>query len=129
MPKKPTSGGALFVRLPADALHQLDRAAETLGMRKKDIVANLVSTLASQGGARAPSVPQGSYSFRPYERTPEVMSVEQTAEFLQIEESVVLELAEAGTLPGRKLGAAWRFSRAALVEWLATPTEGARPKR
>ena len=47
------------------------------------------------------------------------MSAEQAAEFLQIEEKLVIELAEAGTLPGRKLGTAWRFSRAALVAWLA----------
>jgi excisionase family DNA binding protein len=33
----------------------------------------------------------------------------------------VVELAEAGKLPGRKLGSVWRFSRAALVAWLATP--------
>jgi len=28
---------------------------------------------------------------------------------------------DAGKLPGRKLGDAWRFSRAALVAWLSTP--------
>ena len=30
-------------------------------------------------------------------------------------------MAEAGKLPGRRLGDAWRFSRAALVAWLAKP--------
>ena len=35
----------------------------------------------------------------------------------------MIELAEAGKLPGRKLGDAWRFSRAALVAWLSTPEE------
>ena len=49
------------------------------------------------------------------------MNVEQAAQFLQIEEPMVVELAEAGKLPGRKLGDAWRFSRAALVTWLSTP--------
>jgi hypothetical protein len=34
---------------------------------------------------------------------------------------VVIEMAEARKLPGRKLGAAWRFSRAALVAWLSPP--------
>jgi len=38
-----------------------------------------------------------------------------------IAESVVIELAEAGRLPGRRLGDLWRFSRGALVAWLATP--------
>ena len=62
----------------------------------------------------------GAYSFQPYE-PPEVMNVEQAAQFLQIEEKIVVELAEAGTLPGKKLGTLWRFSRDALVAWLSTP--------
>jgi excisionase family DNA binding protein len=121
MPKKSPVEGALFVRLPAAAADKLDRAAETLGMRKKDIVANLVTKYVDPG--------RGSYSFRPYDQPPEVLNIEQAAEFLQINESVVLELAEAGKLPGRKLGAAWRFSRAALVEWLSKPDEAGRTKR
>ena len=47
------------------------------------------------------------------------MNAEQAAQFLQIDEATVVELAEAGKLPGRKLGTDWRFSRAALVAWLS----------
>ena len=43
MPKKSPPEGALFVRLPAAAVDKLDRAADALGMRKKDLVAGLVS--------------------------------------------------------------------------------------
>jgi hypothetical protein len=138
MPKKTAPEGALFVRLPAAAVEKLDRAAEALGMRKKDLVAGLVSryvdpdsqhgltalgTLSTHKvtvalGAAGPT--RGSYSFQPYD-LPEVMNAEQAGQFLQIEEAVVIEMAEAGKLPGRKLGAAWRFSRAALVAWLSTP--------
>jgi len=138
MRKKSAPEGALFVRLPATVADKLDRAAQALGMRKKDLVAGLVSryvdpdsrrglsalgSLASRKvtvdlGEAGPTV--GSYSFQPYE-PPEVMDAEQAAEFLQIEEAVVVEMAEAGKLPGRKLGRAWRFSRAALVAWLSTP--------
>jgi excisionase family DNA binding protein len=124
MSKKPAPEAALFVRLPAAAVDKLDRAAEASGMRKKDIVASLVTKYVDPG--------RGSYSFRPYDQPlqpPEVMNAEQAAQFLQIEEAVVLELAEAGKLPGRKLGAAWRFSRAALVEWLSKPDEVVRSKR
>jgi excisionase family DNA binding protein len=69
---------------------------------------------------------RGVYSFQPYEASPEgptleVLNVEQAAHLLQIEAALVVELAESGKLPGRKLGTAWRFSRAALVEWLAQP--------
>ena len=140
MPKKPAPEGALFVRLPAAAVDKLDRAALALGMRKKDIVAGLVSRYLDPDGRRGltglgslsthkvtldmgdagPTV--GSYSFQPYD-PPEVMNAEQAGHFLQIEEKVVVELAEAGKLPGRKLGAVWRFSGAALVAWLSAPAE------
>jgi excisionase family DNA binding protein len=49
------------------------------------------------------------------------MNADQAGQFLQIDAAVVIEMAEAGRLPGRKLGSVWRFSRAALVAWLSTP--------
>jgi len=117
MPKKPPPESALFVRLPANAAEKLHRAAEALGLRKKDIVANLVSRHLGE-----PAQTVGSYSFQPYDSPPpEVLSVTQAAQFLQVEAATVIELAESGKLPGRKLGKEWRFSRAALVAWLATP--------
>ena len=138
MSKKTPAESALFVRLPAPAAEKLDRAAEALGVRKKDLVANLVSTyvdpdsrkgLSALGslstrkltvdlGERGQTL--GSYSFHPYE-TPEVLNVAQAASFLQVGEATVIELAESGKLPGRKLGKEWRFSRAALVAWLSEP--------
>ena len=136
--KTPPVEGALFVRLPANAVEKLHRAAEALGMRKKDLVANLVTKyvdpdsrrgLSELGALSTPKVSvdlgdagptRGSYSFHPYD-PPEVLSVEQAAQFLQIEEAVVIEMAESGLLPGRKLGEAWRFARAALVTWLSRP--------
>jgi len=118
MPKKTPPESALFVRLPATAAEKLDRASETLGMRKKDIVASLVSRHLGE-----PAQALGSYSFHAYDPPdpPEVMDPEQAAAFLQIEAATVIEMAEAGKLPGRKLGKAWRFSRAALVAWLSGP--------
>jgi excisionase family DNA binding protein len=132
MSKKPTPEGALYVRLPSAAIDKLDRAAEALGVRKKDLVAGLVTTYVDPDTPRGLTVlgemsrprPQstvGSYSFKAYDppEAPEVMSAAQAAQFLQIDEGTVVELAEAGTLPGRRLGTVWRFSRAALLEWLA----------
>ncbi len=143
MPKKPEPESALFVRLPANAVDKLGRAAEALGVHKKDLVAGLVSRYvdpdSQQGLAALTTLSQprrvsiqldeqgptlGAYSFQTYD-PPEVMNSEQVAQFLQVDEKVVLELAEAGQLPGRKLGKQWRFSRAALVAWLAQP-EGSR---
>src|SRR5438105_500375 len=123
----PTS--ALYVRLPAAEADKLDRAAQALGVPKKDLVTGLVSTfvdpdsekgMASLGdlATRRLSVdlgdfpPQvGFYSFHQYD-LPEVLTPQQASQLLQLTEQVVLQLAERGELPGRKLGDAWRFSRA-----------------
>ena len=138
MPRKTPSEGALFVRLPTAAVEKLDRAAEALGMRKKDLVAGLVSryvdpdsprslgalgTLSTRDitlGVVEPASTRGAYSFQPHD-PPEVMTAAQAADFLQIAETAVVEMAAAGKLPGRRLGRDWRFSRAALVAWLSTP--------
>jgi excisionase family DNA binding protein len=137
VPKK-RSSEALFVRLPTPAFDKLDRAADALGVRKKDLIAGLVSKYVDPDSRRGlnelstvaahritvengpAEATVGTYSFHPYE-APEVMNAEQAGQFLQLSEAVVTELAEAGKLPGRKLGKAWRFSRAALVAWLSTP--------
>ena len=74
----------------------------------------------------------GHHSFRPQEPeraiavAPEVLRGEQAAELLQLTAAVVERLAEQGELPGRRLAGEWRFSRAALLAWLAQPgAEGA----
>jgi excisionase family DNA binding protein len=140
MSRKPASEGALYVRLPAIAVDKLDRAAEILGVHKKDLVAGLVTKYVDPDSRRGldelgqlsqprriavelgdqQGVAVGSYSFQPYE-LPEVLTAAQASQLLQVPEATVLELAESGQLPGRKLGAVWRFSRAALVQWLAEP--------
>lgn len=75
----------------------------------------------------------GAYSFQAYDagppdpkpaaepEIPEVMNVAQCAKLLQVDEKILFELAESGKLPGRKLGYEWRFSRAAILAWLAGP--------
>ncbi len=129
----------LYVRLPKTAGDKLDRAAAALGVHKKDLVAGLVNRYvdpdSQQGlsalttmstrkppndGVAEPTLTMGTYSFQPFD-PPEILNSKQAGEFLQIDENNVIELAEAGQLPGRKLGPVWRFSRDALVAWLATP--------
>lgn len=132
MPKKPAPETPLYVKLPANAVEKLHRAAEALGVHKKDLVANLVTKyvdpdsrrgldeLGSLADRNANRPMVGTYSFQPYD-PPEIMNAEQAGQFLQIDEKNVIELAEAGRLPGKKLGPVWRFSRDALVAWLSTP--------
>jgi excisionase family DNA binding protein len=120
----------LYVKLPTRSGDAIERAATALGVAKKEIVHRLVERyLEPSTGAVPrkvtvdlgdPSPTLGSYSFQPYD-PPEVMTSEQAGQFLQIDEALVLELADAGKLPGRKLGKVWRFSREALVAWLAAP--------
>lgn len=128
---------ALYVRLPAADGAKLDRAAEVLRTRKKDLVAALVSqyvdpdteggraalgqlaALGSGAGEQPENSPAvGFYSFHP--RTwPEVLTTVQAAELLQVEEGLVVQLAESGHLPARRLGSEWRFSKASLMSWLS----------
>jgi excisionase family DNA binding protein len=137
MARKTPPQTPLYVKLPSASVDKLDRAAAALGVAKKDLVAGLVSKYVdpdSQKGlsalgalaTRRPLEPSdtgpmiGSYSFQPYD-PPEIMNAEQAAQYLQVDEKTVIELAEAGKLPGKRLGSVWRFSRDALVAWLATP--------
>ena len=47
------------------------------------------------------------------------MYMQGLAGLLQVEEEAVIELAEKRELPGRKIGEEWRFSREAVLAWLA----------
>ena len=141
MPKKAPPETPLYVRLPTEASDRLQRAADALGVRKKDLVANLVTTYVDPDSKQGLSAlgtlatrkvldtsqtgPMlGAYSFQSYAQDfPDVMNAKQAGQFLQIEEKLVIELAEKGQLPGKKLGPVWRFSRDALVAWLAQPSE------
>jgi excisionase family DNA binding protein len=130
------SSTPVFVRLPAAEADRLDRASHELKLSKRDLVTALVSryleplaqeTAAVSASARrvvvetgGPQLSVGRHEFRPAPaEAGEVLDVEQAAELLQVSAGVVRELAEAGELPGRNLGGEWRFSRAAVLRWLA----------
>ncbi len=50
---------------------------------------------------------------------PDVLTVDQAAELLQLSGKTLKRLAQAGRVPGRRVGNQWRFSRQALMDWLA----------
>ena len=119
---------ALFVRIPSTAAAKLDRAAYALNTPKRDLIANLVaryvdpedpSALTELGGSDPAELPLGRHWFRAAE-VPEVLTLAQVAEFLQVDEEAVRALVERGELPGRKLGDDWRFSRQAVLDWLSS---------
>jgi excisionase family DNA binding protein len=112
MPSEPTS--PLFVRLPAASAEKLSRAAFELKTPKRELVTDLVDRYLGADdivvGRAAPEL-----------REPDVLTLEQLADLLQVDEKTVRALATAGDLPGRKVGRHWRFSRRAVLDWLATP--------
>jgi excisionase family DNA binding protein len=139
----PDPTAALYVRLPHPEFEKLHRAAEALATNKKTLVTTLVShyvdpdsdegldhlrqiasTLPVAGEQKftvrlpdpAPAV--GHHHFTPAP-VPDVLTAKQAAELLQVDAAAVTTMAEAGELPARKVGEQWRFSRPALLDWLA----------
>jgi excisionase family DNA binding protein len=117
---------ALYVRIPTTVAEKLDRAAFELKRPKQDLIAGLVSA-ADHDTLRRVTVETvedgiaiGHAAFRPAPAPPDVLSLTDLAEWLQVDEAAVAELAEAGELPGRRVGGEWRFSRAAVLDWLGT---------
>lgn len=58
--------------------------------------------------AKSPSIP-----------LPEVMTIDDLAEYLQVSKSSLYKLVQGGKVPGQKVGKHWRFSRAVIERWLA----------
>jgi excisionase family DNA binding protein len=65
---------------------------------------------------------------------PQVMTVDQVAEYLQVSKRKVYDLAAAGDIPAAKVGDQWRFYRPEIDRWLTSlsranvgdpPVEGA----
>lgn len=49
----------------------------------------------------------------------DVLTAEEAAEYLAVSVKTIRQMASAGRLPGRHVGKEWRFSRQALLDWLA----------
>jgi len=118
---------ALYVRIPQSQAEKLDRAAFELKVRKQDLIAGLVEDMKIAPGftRRRTEVVEvddglsvGRASFVA-NGPPEVLTLREAADLLQVERDVVREMAENGELPGRKLGDNWRFARVGLLRWLA----------
>jgi excisionase family DNA binding protein len=128
--KRRDDEAALFVRLPREEADKLDRFVFERRIPKRDVVRRLVAEhlddtdIIWQRPVPPPTpippdadVVVGRADFVPTE-APEVLDVDEVAELLQVEADAVRELAEAGDLPGRKIGDEWRFLRRAVLAWL-----------
>jgi excisionase family DNA binding protein len=54
----------------------------------------------------------------------EVLNVKEAAQLLEVSVWTVRDAAHRGELPARKVGRAWRFSRQALLDYLADGVQG-----
>jgi len=58
---------------------------------------------------------------------PEILTVQEVAQFLRVSERTVYDWATAGTIPCGKLGTTWRFKRSEVEKWvnqhLSAPTK------
>src|SRR3954464_13591713 len=112
MPEKP-----LYVRLPSQEAARLDAAAAQLHTSKRELVTRLVvekldDVVISHADFR-PYPPADVLDLPPADACP----VPQAAGREQVAGSAVLELAESGELPGRKVGGGWRRARAVSLSW------------
>jgi excisionase family DNA binding protein len=118
--RKPREEAALFVRLPLEEAEKLDRFAFERRIPKRDVVRRLVAERLDDADViwHRPAPPPELVVGRVEHIPSEVLTVEQAADLLQIEPDAVRELAEAGELPGRRIGEEWRFLRSAVLAWL-----------
>jgi excisionase family DNA binding protein len=127
-PRRGTDYTALYVRIPTAEAEKLHRAADVLRSSKRELITRLVEHFDPEDpvwtrevagplpGAQAEwSV--GQHSFQPAAEL-EILTPAQLAGLLQVEEEIVVELAEKGELPARKVGEEWRFARSAILAWL-----------
>ncbi|HWV86266.1 MAG TPA: helix-turn-helix domain-containing protein [Capillimicrobium sp.] len=120
---------ALYVRIPLSAAERLDRAAEARGASKRDLIAGLLAEHLDEvaaGDRAAPARPitvggdelaVGHHAFRAAP-APDVLTLEEAAELLRVTPEALAARAEAGEVPGRRIGDEWRFRREALLAWL-----------
>jgi len=50
--------------------------------------------------------------------SPEILTVKQLADYLQMDEHTIYRLAKNGKIPGTKIGAEWRFKKNLIDKWI-----------
>jgi len=105
---------AVFARVPASAGKKLASTALELGRPKQEVLAELVDRYAGMLGDEF-SIGRATVANDPRE----VLTPEELAALLQVEVATVLALATNSEIPGRQLKGEWRFSRTAVLAWLA----------
>lgn len=50
---------------------------------------------------------------------PDVLTLEETSQYLRLPIATILDQASKGNIPGRKIGDNWRFLKPAIDDWLS----------
>jgi excisionase family DNA binding protein len=118
----------VFVRLPRSQAAALDRLAAESGRAKQHVVSELVAQALTAPGPAPLTVGRVELSTAPASRhnaalsvprDDEILTLDDVASLLRLPADAVQARAEAGDLPGRRFGKEWRFSRLAVLAWLA----------
>ena len=99
----------LFVRLPREQSAALDQLVNTTGQRKQHLVSEMLADQLAVGHIELARDAGGD----------EVLTLDEAAALLRLPIEAVRARAIAADLPGRAFAGEWRFSRAALMAWLA----------
>lgn len=99
---------ALFVRVPKDLAEELAAVAEQTGRTKQSVVTELLTSGTT-------SVENRSVA----RDLDDVLDMAGVCGLLSVGPEDVLKRLANGDFPGRRLGSDWRFSRSAVMTWLA----------
>lgn len=55
---------------------------------------------------------------------PDVLTIDELADYLQVAKSTLYRLAQEGRIPAQKVGKHWRFHKDAIDEWLRGGGDG-----
>jgi excisionase family DNA binding protein len=118
----PETTRAIYVRMSDRLAGKIDKAAERLGVTKRDVLSALVDDHLDVDGdnlvVRLRNGPTPSSTDERAAGASEVLTLEETAALLRVPAADVLALIEAGELPARRVGEQWRLARSGVLDWL-----------
>ena len=113
-----TNRTALFVRLPRSQATALDRLANRTGRAKQHLVSELLADRLSVG-AGGLAIGRVEVSSPSDVANDDVLTLDEVSALLKLPVDAVQARVDAADLPGRRFGNEWRFSRSAVLSWLA----------
>jgi excisionase family DNA binding protein len=109
----------LFIRLPRQQAAALDRLAGQSGRSKQHVVSELVGHALAPPKPGAPALGRVEVATAVDNRIDEVLTLDEVASVLKLPAAAVRQRVEEGDLPARRFGDEWRFSKFAVLAWLA----------